>query len=235
MRGACSTHDTLWSGNLRGGDHLEVLPVDVRIIIKCVLKLQSIQIWNGFIWLKIGTSGGLLWARQWTSGSCKRRETSSLFKKLSSCHQEICFILWTIMFVVTEVPTAADSDDWYVLGCDAVHVGKSLSPSRTNVLSLSSRSQNESSKQPEIQNSAYSWTTKMEKVSSSESSVEFDQPTRRHIPKDSTPRNHSPDYLKSALQRRTCWPRVRRNCLFTIRFIWNVQIHCVRKMRCFQC
>jgi hypothetical protein len=33
--------------------------------------------WNGFTWLRIGTSGGLLWMRWWTFGFWRRRVSHS--------------------------------------------------------------------------------------------------------------------------------------------------------------
>jgi hypothetical protein len=40
---------------MKGGDHSGDLEVDVRI-----MDLEEIG-WTGFIWLRIGTIGGLLW------------------------------------------------------------------------------------------------------------------------------------------------------------------------------
>jgi hypothetical protein len=47
------------SGNLKGRDHLEDLGVDVKLILKSILRKYSGKMWTGFIWLRIGTSGGL--------------------------------------------------------------------------------------------------------------------------------------------------------------------------------
>jgi hypothetical protein len=43
-----------------GTDHLEDLGVDGSIILKCVIKKREREAWTGFIWLRIGTGGGLL-------------------------------------------------------------------------------------------------------------------------------------------------------------------------------
>jgi len=50
----------LW-GNLREKerDHLEDLSLDVRIILKWILKMWDGQAWTGLIWLRIGTVGAL--------------------------------------------------------------------------------------------------------------------------------------------------------------------------------
>jgi hypothetical protein len=48
------------SENLKGRDHSEVLGVDVRIILAYVLEKEGGKLLTGFIWLRIGTSGGLL-------------------------------------------------------------------------------------------------------------------------------------------------------------------------------
>jgi len=49
-----------WLENLKGGGHLEDLVVDGKIILEWILRKQGREVWIGFIWLKIGTSGGLL-------------------------------------------------------------------------------------------------------------------------------------------------------------------------------
>jgi hypothetical protein len=49
-----------WSENLNGRDHLEDLAVDGKIILEWILKKQVGRVWTGFIWLRIGTSGGVL-------------------------------------------------------------------------------------------------------------------------------------------------------------------------------
>jgi hypothetical protein len=48
----------LWSGNLKGRDHSEDIGVDGMIILKRILEEQGWKMWIGFIWLRIGTSGG---------------------------------------------------------------------------------------------------------------------------------------------------------------------------------
>jgi hypothetical protein len=44
-------------------DHLEDLGVDGRIILKLISQRSDLGRWIGFIWLRIGTGGGLL--RTW--------------------------------------------------------------------------------------------------------------------------------------------------------------------------
>jgi hypothetical protein len=41
-------------------DYSGDLGVDGRIILKLILRKQSWRVWIGFIWLRIGTAGGLL-------------------------------------------------------------------------------------------------------------------------------------------------------------------------------
>jgi hypothetical protein len=41
-------------------NHCEDLDVGGRIILKWILESQDGVVWTGFIWLKIGTSEGLL-------------------------------------------------------------------------------------------------------------------------------------------------------------------------------
>jgi hypothetical protein len=56
------------SRSLKGRYHSEDLDIDGRIILKCVLGKQGGKVWTGFIWLRIGTSGGV--------GFHKRRKLS---------------------------------------------------------------------------------------------------------------------------------------------------------------
>jgi len=54
-------HTEFLSETLKGRDHLEDLDVvDRRIISECILGKESGIVWTGFIWLRIGTSDGLL-------------------------------------------------------------------------------------------------------------------------------------------------------------------------------
>jgi hypothetical protein len=50
----------VWLESLKGKDHSEELGVDGRIILQSVLEKKGGKVWNGFIWLRIGTSSGLL-------------------------------------------------------------------------------------------------------------------------------------------------------------------------------
>jgi hypothetical protein len=49
-----------WSENLKGRDLSEDLGEDGRITLEWVLGKQCRKVWNGFIWLRIGTGGRLL-------------------------------------------------------------------------------------------------------------------------------------------------------------------------------
>jgi len=46
--------------NLNGTDHAEEMGVDGKIILEWICRKQGGRVWSGFIWLRIGTSGGLL-------------------------------------------------------------------------------------------------------------------------------------------------------------------------------
>jgi hypothetical protein len=46
--------------NLKARDHLEDLGIDGRIILDCILEKYGRKVWNGFIQLRIQTSGRIL-------------------------------------------------------------------------------------------------------------------------------------------------------------------------------
>jgi len=47
--------------NWKGKGHSEDPGVDGNIILEWILLKKGGRVWTEFIWLKIGTSGGLLW------------------------------------------------------------------------------------------------------------------------------------------------------------------------------
>jgi hypothetical protein len=53
-------HTTFWSENLKGRDQSEDLGVDGKMILEMILGKYGGKVWTGFIWLRIGTNGGLL-------------------------------------------------------------------------------------------------------------------------------------------------------------------------------
>jgi len=48
-----------WSENLKGRKYPVDLNVGERIIVEWVLEKQGGKVWTGFIWLRIGISGGV--------------------------------------------------------------------------------------------------------------------------------------------------------------------------------
>jgi hypothetical protein len=44
----------------KGIDHAKDLDVDVRILLKYMLGKYGLRVWVGFIWLSVGSGGGLL-------------------------------------------------------------------------------------------------------------------------------------------------------------------------------
>jgi hypothetical protein len=46
------------------------------------IKMDLISVWTGFMWLRIGTSGGLLWTQQWTSELYKTMDISRVAEQL---------------------------------------------------------------------------------------------------------------------------------------------------------
>jgi hypothetical protein len=57
--GRGEVHTGFWWGDLRKGDHLVDPGVDGMIILQWSFKKRD-GAWSGLIWLRIGTSGGLL-------------------------------------------------------------------------------------------------------------------------------------------------------------------------------
>jgi hypothetical protein len=67
MGGACSMNgrngkfiQNFYWKNLKGRDNLEDVSVDGRIILKWILEKKCANVWIRCIWMRIGTSGGLL-------------------------------------------------------------------------------------------------------------------------------------------------------------------------------
>jgi hypothetical protein len=63
MQHVCDTAEVRtgfsWENRRKRAD-LEDLAVDWRIILKWITKKWDGEAWTGFIWLRIGTGGGLL-------------------------------------------------------------------------------------------------------------------------------------------------------------------------------
>jgi hypothetical protein len=48
------------AGKLERKNHLEYLGLDETMKFKLILCKLGVRLWNGFIWLMIGSSGGLM-------------------------------------------------------------------------------------------------------------------------------------------------------------------------------
>jgi hypothetical protein len=53
-------HTEFWCRNVKEKTYLEALGENWSIILKWILQTQEGRVGTGFIWLLIGTSGGLL-------------------------------------------------------------------------------------------------------------------------------------------------------------------------------
>jgi hypothetical protein len=63
-------------------DHLEVLSLYWRIILKWISNKPAERVWTGFVWLRLGTSRGLLYKRHWKFEFRKMQGISSLAEDL---------------------------------------------------------------------------------------------------------------------------------------------------------
>jgi hypothetical protein len=53
-------HTKFLPEGLKGGNHPQDLGIDGKIILKCISGKQGRKVCTGCIWLRIGTSAGLL-------------------------------------------------------------------------------------------------------------------------------------------------------------------------------
>jgi len=56
-------HTKFWSENLKGRVNSEVVGIDWRVIIEWIIENWDEKLWTEIIWLRLGTSGGLLCTR----------------------------------------------------------------------------------------------------------------------------------------------------------------------------
>jgi hypothetical protein len=82
-------------GNLRGGDHLEDLGVDGRIILRWIVRKWGEKVWTECIWLRWGPVAGCCEHGNELSGSIKG---GKFLDQLSNCYlQEKDSALWSLM------------------------------------------------------------------------------------------------------------------------------------------
>jgi hypothetical protein len=73
-------------------EYLDDPCIDEMLILYWFVRKQDGRVWTGFIWLRIWTSGELLWTRQWTFGFHKLLETSWQAKQLLVYPEGSCSI-----------------------------------------------------------------------------------------------------------------------------------------------
>jgi hypothetical protein len=83
-------HTTFLSENLKGRDHFGDLNVDGNLILKWMLNKYVARVWNGFIWLRMLTSSGVLWTH-WQTWSFHKRWWFSWSAGLLLASQEAIF------------------------------------------------------------------------------------------------------------------------------------------------
>jgi len=89
----------------------EDLSTDRRIIWECILGKDGGKLRTGLIWLRIGTSDGLLWTRQWTFGFHKRHGIAWLAEWLTASQHG----LWS-MQLVKNSSLGRTQWPWYLRG-----------------------------------------------------------------------------------------------------------------------
>jgi len=116
MSGACSTNGEVWNayrilvGKSEGMKQLGRPGIDGRLILKGFIRKQGVRVWIGFIWLKLGYCGGLLWTKEQTYGFHKRTLLSGVWMSMdmrvsrwtrvarcplpSDCFYALFFIHW---------------------------------------------------------------------------------------------------------------------------------------------
>jgi hypothetical protein len=102
-------HTGFWWVNLREEVYVEDVGIDGRLILKWIFEIYR-RVWTGFLLLRIGKSGRLSWAWQWTFGFHKMREISSLSEELLAS-QEVLYSMEFFHYVdMTErQPVISDS------------------------------------------------------------------------------------------------------------------------------
>jgi hypothetical protein len=72
---------------------------DERIILRLIFRKWEVWIWNGSIWLRIGTGSGHLWMRRWTFGFYKMRGICWLSENRLASQERACYMEWVSKYV----------------------------------------------------------------------------------------------------------------------------------------
>jgi hypothetical protein len=82
-------HIRSWWKSQKERDHQEDVEVGGRILLQWILKKYDGLLWTGFIWLKIGTSDGILLTREWIFEFHKMLGISFIAETLQASQEEL--------------------------------------------------------------------------------------------------------------------------------------------------
>jgi hypothetical protein len=72
------------------------LVLNGRVVIKWILKMSGVRVWNAIIWPRIVSNGGLLWTRYLTFGLHEKGRISRLAERVLASQEGMCSIVLAI-------------------------------------------------------------------------------------------------------------------------------------------